>query len=121
MTVVSFLQSIFLISGICSHPLLFIKILEAILTVKLQEAAYANALLNRNFWSLDNTESHAGDCRKGGHTEVVIHALGLCPEDCSKSLLSVHALSWSGRVDMLIHFVFDPLRLSSHSVLVFFC
>lgn len=46
--------------------------------------------------------------------------LGLCPEECSKSPLPACALSWSGRVDLFIHFILDPLRLSSHSMPVFF-
>lgn len=49
-----------------------------------------------------------------------VHLGFLCPEECSKSLLPAYALSWSGRADLFVHFILDPLRLSSHSVLVFF-
>lgn len=132
MTAVSLLQSTFLISGICWHPLVFTKIQEGILISNLQWDWNASPLLNKNFWSLDNTESHAGNCRKGGCIEVshltvmvalaYVHLGFLYPEECSKSLLSAYALPWSGRVDLFVHFILDPLRLSSHSALVFiFC
>lgn len=42
----------------------------AILIVNLQQDSYTSSLLNRNFWSLDNIESHAGDCWREECTEV---------------------------------------------------
>lgn len=58
------------------------------------------------------------------HTEPALAHMNLgflCPKECSKSLLSAYTLLLGGRIDLFVHFILDPLRLSSHSVLVFFC
>lgn len=76
-------------------------------------------------------EKHREPYGKEGYKEVSCVTLAaalthmnlgfLCPEESSKSLLSAYTLLRSGRIDLLVHFSLDPLRLSGHSVLVFFC